>query len=406
MVAAASRSLTLAFAAACSGGGGAPSDAAIDARLHDAGPYQTVIFVAVQLGVEALAVGDLDGDGKPDLAVTAFNGNSVSVFLNTTVAGGALSFGQQAGFEAGQSSFGGTALAIGDLDGDGKPDLAVAGQSAVSVLLNTTLPGDSIARLSPSIDFPAAFGTGAISVALADFHGDGKLDVVVAYTQLLVLFHNTTAAATVPAFAPPAVIATDPTSLFDVHAADFDGDGRPDLAVLTGDAGATVLLDTSRAGSHVARFAAGVGFAAGPAPTALALGDFDGDGKPDLAVTSRGSPEVRGNTVSLLLDATAAGASTPSFTRAGAFANPAPIHVHVADLDGDGRPDLVMSDLSGDVTVLLNTTPAAATVPSFAPRAFLALDLGDLAAVVDLDGDGRPELVVTRPQGVYIVLAR
>src|SRR4029453_11386834 len=96
---------------------------------------------ATGVGPVSVAVGDLNGDGKPDLVVANFNSNNVSVLLNKTLPGAsALSFAQKQDVA---TSEGPIYVTTGDLNGDGKLDLAVVDLlvNTVSVLLHTTAPG-------------------------------------------------------------------------------------------------------------------------------------------------------------------------------------------------------------------------------------------------------------------------
>src|SRR5439155_652752 len=109
----------------------------------------------------SVTVGDLNGDGKLDLVVANQTSNTVSVLLNTTASGAAIpSFAAKQDFATGTVPL---SVTVGDLNGDGKLDLAVANQnsSTVSVLLNTTAPGAAIPSFAPKQDF--ATGTNPFS---------------------------------------------------------------------------------------------------------------------------------------------------------------------------------------------------------------------------------------------------
>ncbi|MGI9019915.1 MAG: FG-GAP-like repeat-containing protein [Solirubrobacterales bacterium] len=309
-----------------------------------------------------VAVGDLNADGRPDLAVANFgyfgsgNAGNVSVLLATGTPG---NFGAPANFAAGTHP---TSVAIGDLNSDGRPDLAVANQFGaknnlgdVSVLLATGAPGSFAA--------PASLGAGAnpSSVAIDDLNGDGRPDLAVAlgdrYGELPGAVAVLLAAGS--SFADPANFAAGrgPSS---VAIGDLNGDWRPDLAVADINGGSlnisddvSVLLAAGTPGS----FAAPASFAAGSRSFSVAIGDLNADGRPDLAVANAYSSNV-----SVLL-----AAGTP-----GSFAAPAnfpagtsPVSVAIGDLNSDGKPDLAVANYDSDnVSVLLNTSqPAIGLAP-------------------------------------------
>ncbi len=254
-----------------------------------------------------------------------------------------------------------------DLNGDGKPDLIVANvvSDTVSVLLNTTAPGAT----TPSFGAQTTFATGLnpLSMTAADLNGDGKPDLIVANynsNTVSVLLNTTAPGATTPSFAAQQTFATGTEPRF-VTAADLNGDGKPDLIVANLSSNTvSVLLNTTAPGATTPSFAAQQTFATGSAPASVTAADLNGDGKPDLIVANRSA-----NTVSVLLNTTAPGATTPSFAAQTAFATGTlPESVTAADLSGDGKPDLIVANgNSNTVSVLLNTTVPGPPPPPSPP---------------------------------------
>ncbi len=347
----------------------------------------------------AVAFADLDGDGKPDMVVVNYSTNSISVFKNTSIKGSitANSFAAAIDFNTDANP---TAIAIADLDADGKPDLVVtnSGSATVTVFHNNCISGNITANsFAAAVQF--ATGTNPSSLAIADLDGDGKPEIVVAnYNDNTVsVFHNTSSIGSINtgSFNSKIDFATGllPTS---AAIADMDGDGKLDLVITNGRSYTfSVLRNTSTSGSiNSSSFAAKVDFATAALPYSVALGDLDGDGKLDIAIANESN-----NTVSVFRNTSNIGNITAS-----SFAGKVdfttgdlPFSVAIADIDGDGKPDMVVANSdSANVSVFRNKCiPGAISSNSFAAKVgFKAGNAPYSAAVADIDGDGKPDIAV------------
>ncbi|MCP3906211.1 MAG: hypothetical protein GY715_21510 [Planctomycetes bacterium] len=303
-------------------------------------------------------VGDLDGVNGPDLAVSNFVNNAVSVLINN----GDGTYAPDVFYGTGSRP---QSLVIGDLDGANGPDMAVANLlgNSVSVFLNN---GDG--TFGFDVIYPA--GTAARYVDMGDFDGVNGIDLAVAnktVDTVSVLFNNGDGT-----FGAPVAYATgaEPET---VVVGDFDGVNGPDLAVVNSfDDDVSVFLNNGDG-----TFAAQVTYAVGGLPIRAAVADLDGVNGPDLAVTN-----LNDDSVSVLMN-----------NGDGTFAaqlvlgvGDAPVPITAGDVDGDLGIGLAVGNRDhDDVSVLLNDGTGA-----FAEGLVLgagdgpgALTLGDL----DEDGD-------------------
>jgi hypothetical protein len=220
-------------------------------------------------------------------------------------------------------------------------------------------------------------GRGPISVAVGDFNGDGRLDLVTANLMghsVSVLLGNGDGtfqtAQTYPVGPSPSAVAVG----------DFDGDGHLDLAVIDSSLDRVSVLLGNGDGS----FRDAGDYAVGRLPFAVVVGDFNGDGRPDLAVVNyEGGPDGRGS-LSVLL-----GNGDGTFQTAQSYAaGPNPTSLAVADLNGDGKPDLVVANWDG-VRVLLGNGDGSFRAPVYYVVGFFPWSV----AVGDFKGDGKLDLV-------------
>ncbi len=325
----------------------------------------------------SLSIGDLDGDGRPDLAVLNRGDNTISILKNTSIAG-TISFATKVDYVTGKSPF---SVSIGDMDGDGKPDLAVANRAdnTVSVLKNTSIAGTI--SFAAKVDYVT--GKYPYSVSIGDVDGDGKPDLAVANrSDNTVSVLKNTGTAGIVSFAAKVDYATG-TSPYSVLIGDMDGDGKPDMAVANIEANTvSVFKNTSTAG--MISFAAKADYATGTYPVNLSMGDMNGDGKPDLAIANYSS-----NTISVLRNT-----STPGIVSFAAKVNYAtgntPYGVSIGDINGDGKPDLAVANVfASTVSVLRSRVMPSPTITSFTPTSAATGDtvtitgtnLSDLVAV-------------------------
>lgn len=278
-------------------------------------------------GAASLTVNDFNGDGRADVAVGNLNTNNVSVFLGTGTGGFTAAAGSPVGLGAGPLS-----ITSADFNGDGNVDFVTANfvTGGVILMLGNGAGGFTAASGSP---FPT--GGGAASVTSGDFNNDGKADVAVAnFTggSVSILLGNGAGGFTNAAGSPITGGGGAPSM---VMSADFNADGRADLAVVNlNGASVAILLGNGTGGFSTA---AGSPVAAGASPRSVDTLDYNGDGKLDLAVVSPNDGLVS------ILQGNGVGGFTPApGSPFGGYGAPAALAV--GDFTGDGRVDIAVAN--------------------------------------------------------------
>ena len=332
--------------------GGIPTQGYVSTRLQSsAGAFVMPTRFGVGTGPANLVVVDVNGDGRPDLVVANADDRTVTVRLADPA---------RPGFFLPTillATPGRTPLdvAVGDLNGDGRMDIVVAASGANSVLVFTQ-------TATGTFNLPVAYTVGGDpqAVTVADLDGNGFADIAVATTANTVSVLLQTSAG-VFASAVDYTTGVQPVA---VKAVDLNGDGKLDLltanygaALSPGIQGLSVLLQGAPG-----TFLAPVHYATDYRSTALAVGDLNGDGSPDVAVACAGLPGYPGAMSVFLQGGIVAGALLPAVNYTGVYG---PMGVALGDMDGDGRLDLVLAD--GDIVVRLNSPTAPGT---FGPPKF------------------------------------
>jgi len=331
--------------------------------------FATATTVTTGLNPEEIAAGDLNGDGKIDLAVALYNGEGVSILLGN----GNGTFAAKQDFSSSPNSLGtysnikSAMIAVDDISGDSKPDIVWGawGQNFLSYLTNTTSTNASTVTVANNMPTTSNTGvSGPRGVAIADVDGDDGKDIFIGEAngnKLIIYLHQSGNPGTFVKFGTNFIF-------------------NPDSSVYTGNA-------------H---------------PWMIALGDFNNDNKPDVV----GGGGFGGILGVLLNNTTVTG--TPAFQTANRINTNTALGctnnstVSVSDFNGDGRLDVVAScPTTGldKVAVFISTTNNNATAASFNVSSFDSVEGIKAVASGDVTGDGNADVVVVAdgsPDTLYL----
>ncbi len=341
---------------------------------------------------------DLDNDGKPDIA-TANNANSpsstITVLRNINSSPGSIQFAAAQSFPATEMPF---SIAAGDIDGDGLPDLVVTSINgpSVAVYRNTSTPGNI--SFAPRVEFVT--GSSPYAVVIADFNSDGKPDIATAnYTSGSVsVFTNLSTTGTINLSAKTDVtVNMGPRS---VTSTDFDGDGKPDLAIANALSNSVSILRNTSTGSIIS-WGARIDIAAGTEPFHINSSDIDGDGKNEILVTNNGN-----HNISIYRNTSAGGITfaTPVSYGVNVSFSQGAKHIAIGNLDGDGKPDVVVGGSGSMVTYFRNvSTPGTINLTRFSTS---IVSNAFATGIADLDADNKPDVVATNVASNKVLILR
>ncbi len=399
------------------------------------GSLEAKVDYTTGTGANYIALGDLDGDGKVDIAVSNLTSNTVSLFRNANSAAGSFTSGSLAAkvdLVTGNSP---NIVWIGDLDGDGRPEIATNNYNGLNASImrgsnppptitavspNTAIPGSTITLTGYSFNTTAAnnkvyFGatratvTAASATTLTVTTPTGATYMPVTVTDSIAGLSGSAKLSFTPtynngSFVPGLINYASRTTFTSVvnpnsiAFGDFDGDGKTDMAVVSQATTSTLSIfrNTSTTGSMTSgSFAAKVDFTLGNNANGIAVADLDRDGKLDIVVNNQSS-----NTVSIFRNTATAGSITTSSlaTRVDISVGANPTSVALGDVDGDGRPEILVTNSSANtVSVMRNiSVQGAITTGSFSSSVTYATGTTPRDVVLgDINGDGKAEMIVT-----------
>ncbi len=302
-------------------------------------------------------------------------------------------------FNSGTNSQG---LAVGDLNGDSKPDLVVSnvGQGTIKILLDT---GSGIEYGTP---ITLSTLTSTAVVYLGDLNNDSKLDILVCYSgssnfsifrnQYTTGIFSSSSFATRQDIAVPSVTSTNTGAIEDIN-----GDGLQDILIASYNSNNLSIFRniTTVATAITFQNVTTTFLGSGAGSAGVNCFDFDGDGKKDISVNN-----YSGNTVSVYKNNSTTSTFSISLAQ-NIYAPGNPLNSCVADIDSDGKFDIITSNYSGlNLSIYRNTTTGSTI--SFASAFYLSVGTSNLQGVIasDLNYDGKPELIVNSIQNSSVVI--
>jgi len=356
---------------------------------------------------EDIRVSDIDGDGKPDIIVANYTAGSISVFRNTSTSGSLdISNFSRKDFVSGTNA---TFISVADLDNDGKQDLIVAnqGENSISILKNISISGNVLFNSPVKITTPLT----PIGIGIGDFDRNGWLDIVTANhgNNTVSIFTNKGVFNSLAGsnFNTGFTLTTglNPITL---DVADLDGDNKMDIAVGNyGSKTVSVFKNNYATGFlNSNSFSSKIDFNAGNSPGYLKLGDMDGDSKLDIVVLAEGA-----NSVGILRNTSTSGViSLSSFApRVNFNTGVTPYYISIGDMTGNGKLDLLVTNFAeGTASLWQNkAVPGSITSSSFFKRLNFTVGTKPYAGLLaDIDGDAKTDILVSNSGSNTISILR
>ncbi|MBE5318055.1 VCBS repeat-containing protein [Pedobacter sp. MR2016-19] len=296
---------------------------------------------------------DLDGDGKSDIVSSSKNAeeykSNISFYKNVSTSSAVL-------FEkkvvVGPEIARGNNLVTGDFDGDGKEELVTYDyQSPIRIFRNIGTPGEtSFDKVPMIIDHADPNIVGFDGVQVIDLDGDGKQDIVASYRSSvtgygLLFFKNISENGTFAFIKQNAITGI---SLFNFNLADLNNDGLPDIVLSVNAASQNVKIFENKSENGTISFASGTSYTVGTSSSILLFGDLDGDGKPDMILTTTG------NKIAILKNI-GTGSTIVFSAHVELSIGDRVAKIAMADINNDGKLDLAIIDGSSTVGELKKT---------------------------------------------------
>lgn len=322
-----------------------------------------VAAASMPIGTRSLhsTCGDLNGDGKPDFVLSeGGDGNRIFVFRNTSTGPGNFGFSTQAIALPGRKT---KRIAIADLDRDGKPELVITdqGSKVVSILQNTSTLANITFNATP-ISFDVTGAASTDGLAVKDLNGDNLPEIVVsqfltAASNVFIIENKST----------PGNISLGPINtlllggtVVNIRVGDLDGNGKADIAVTQLlSSGISVYLNNS---TSTISFTGPISIPTEERPWGIDFGDLDGDGLADIVV-----PSLTKKVLTVLTNNSVPGSL--SFTKQSVATTFINRHVSVGDLDGDGKADIAFTSIDDNNTgTLASKVSVFRNIGCFVPK--------------------------------------